>query len=371
MTLLKPIYVSQPFLPPLEEFNVYLEKIWESKWLTNRGDFHQKFEKELAEYLGVPYVSLLTNGMLALMVAIQALELKGEVITTPYSFVATTHSIWMNGLKPVFVDLKPGSFNIDPEKIEKAITSETSLILPVHVYGIPCDYEEIGEIAKAGNIKVLYDAAHAFGVTKNGNSILNLGDLSILSFHATKVFTTIEGGAIISHDSATKKKIDDLINFGIQNEIAVSGPGLNGKMNELQAAFGLIQLKHFDDIIGYREKIYNNYLEKLNGINGIKLFKDFQDFNWNFSYFPILVEDNFWISRDGLYEYLKEKNIFSRRYFYPLLSTFKPYNELESSVESNLPNAKYISDRILCLPIHTGVTLSDVEIISGLIKKMS
>ena len=325
----KPIYVSQPYLPPLEEFNLYLEKIWESRWLTNRGDFHQRFEKELAEYLNVPYVSLLSNGMLALMVAIQALEIKGEVITTPYSFVATTHSVWLNNLTPVFVDIKKDSFNIDPEKIREAISPKTSLILPVHVYGIPCDLFEIEQIARENNIKVLYDAAHAFGVQKDETSILNFGDLSILSFHATKVFTTVEGGAIISHDSNTKKKIDDLINFGIQNETEISRPGLNAKMNELQAAFGLMQLTHFNHIQEYRKKLYLTYLNCLKNVEGIKLFDDFDGFTWNFSYFPIIVEDEFLMSRDELYEYLKPKNIFSRRYFYPLLSSYKPYCNLK------------------------------------------
>lgn len=366
----KPIYVSQPYLPPLEEFNLYLEKIWESKWLTNRGDFHQRFEKELAEYLNVPYISLLSNGMLALMVAIQVLEVKGEAITTPYSFVATTHSIWLNNLTPVFVDIKKDSFNIDPIKIREAITPNTSLILPVHVYGIPCDLLEIEQIAQENNIKVLYDAAHAFGVQKNGNSILNFGDLSILSFHATKVFTTVEGGAIISHDSSTKKKIDDLINFGIQNEIAVSRPGLNAKMNELQAAFGLMQLNHFNRILEYRKELYQTYLNYLGDVKGIKLFKNFDGFAWNFSYFPIIVEDEFLMSRDELYEFLKTKNIFSRRYFYPLLSSFKPYCELKSATDLNLPNAKFVSDRILCLPIHTNVTKIDIEIIAELIKNL-
>lgn len=365
-----PIYVSQPFLPPLEEFNTYLEKIWDSKWITNRGRFHEEFEKELARFLGVPYISLLTNGMSALMVAIQALRIKGDVITTPYSFIATTHSIWLNGLKPVFVDIEKDSFNIAPRKIKEAITPETSLILPVHVYGVPCNVKEIEAISKEYNIPVIYDSAHSFGVQVDGNSILNYGDLSILSFHATKVFTTIEGGAIVSHDISTKKRIDSLINFGIQDEITVSEPGLNSKMNEVQAAFGLLQLKHFKENVKYRKEIYEQYLSELIDIKGIKLFDDYSNFDWNFSYFPILINDEFPYTRDELYDYFKNRNIYTRRYFYPLLSSFNPYNQLDSSTISNLPNATTVSKRILCLPIHTGVTHADVKMITEIISEI-
>ncbi|WP_224555710.1 DegT/DnrJ/EryC1/StrS family aminotransferase [Pectobacterium versatile] len=356
----KPIYVTSPLLPPLEEFIPYLEEIWDSKWLTNNGSFHQQLEKALADYLGVRYISLFSNGTLALLTAFQTLRITGEVITTPYSFVATSHSLLWNGLKPVFVDIDPITCNIDPEKIEQVITPATSAILPVHCYGIPADVERIQEIADNYGLKVIYDAAHAFGVKKNDASILTYGDLSILSFHATKVFNTIEGGAIISHDAKTKKRIDYLKNFGFADELTVVAPGINGKMNEVQAAFGLMQLKHIDIALESRKLICQKYFNLLRDIPGLELL-DFSsyDIKWNYAYFPIFINSQFPISRDDLYNEFKENNIYARRYFYPLISEFSMYKGEPSSKEENLIAAHKVSKSVLCLPIYP--TLSEDE----------
>ena len=348
----KPIYVTQPYLPPLEEFIPYLEKIWENKWLTNGGPFHQELEKELAEYLGVEHLALFANGTLALVTALQALRITGEVITTPFSFVATAHSLLWNGIKPVFVDIHPETFNLDPDKIEAAITPQTTAILPVHVYGNPCDVVKIQKIADTYGLKVIYDAAHAFGVNYKDESVLKYGDLSILSFHATKVFNTFEGGAIICPDAKTKKRIDDLKNFGYSGEVTVIAPGINAKMNEVQAAFGLLQLKHIEKAISRRREIDAQYREQLSAISGIKCNPLPVDTTHNFSYFPIMIEKEYPLSRDELNENLRQHGIYARRYFYPLISEFPMYRGLASAAPSNLPSAKKLADHVLCLPIY-------------------
>lgn len=365
------IYLTQPYLPPLEDFLPYLEKIWKSKWLTNNGDFHKQFEKELAEYLGVKYISLFTNGTLALVTALQTLKITGEVITTPFSFVATTHSLWWNNIKPIFVDIEPNTFNLDPDKIESAITPNTTAILPVHVYGNPCNVEKIQNIADTYGLKIIYDACHAFGVKLNGESVLNFGDLSVLSFHATKVFTTFEGGAIVCKDEATKKRIDFLKNFGFAGETTVVAPGINAKMNEFQAALGVLQLKHVDKAIEERKKVADLYREMLNGINGIRFLDDIDGVKHSYSYFPILIDEKeFGVSRDAVYEEFKKQNIMVRRYFYPLISQFPAYKGLESAKPENLPVAEEITKKILCLPIYPGLRNQDIEKIVFIIKEL-
>ncbi|MEL4888673.1 DegT/DnrJ/EryC1/StrS family aminotransferase [Pectobacterium betavasculorum] len=349
------IYVTSPLLPPLEDFVPYLEKIWENKLLTNNGPFHQQLERELANYLGVKYISLFSNGTLALLTALQALRITGEVITTPYSFVATSHSLLWNGLQPVFVDIDPVTCNLDPDQIERAITPATSAILPVHCYGIPANVERIQEIADIYGLKVIYDAAHAFGVTKGGTSILNHGDLSILSFHATKVFNTIEGGAIICPDEKTKKRIDYLKNFGFADEITVVAPGINGKMNEVQAAFGLLQLKHIGQGLEQRKSIYRRYYNALHDIPGLKIASVPECVVWNYAYCPIFIADTFPVSRDDVYQIMKQAGIFARRYFYPLISAFPMYRGLNSAAAANLPIASGIAEKVLCLPIYAGL----------------
>ncbi len=357
----QPILVTQPALPPLEEFIPYLKEIWGNKWLTNNGPFHQQFEKALAEYLGVKYISAFSNGTLALITALQALRITGEVITTPYSFVATTHSLWWNGIKPVFVDIEPTYFNVNPEKIESAITPKTTAILPVHVYGNPCNVERIQQIADIYGLKVIYDAAHAFGVTINGNSVLNYGDLSILSFHATKVFNTIEGGAIICQDEKTKKRIDYLKNFGFVDEVTVIEPGINAKMNEVQAAYGILQLKHVDTYIQRRKEITELYRKLLKNTEGIRYLHDMPDVRQGYPYFPILIDKTkYGRTRDEVYDELKKNSIFGRRYFYPLISQFPTYRGLPSAEPSNLSVAECVASQVLCLPIHAN--LQDEEV---------
>ena len=366
----KPILISQPTLPDLDEFVESLKVIWERKWLTNNGEFHQEFENKLADYLGVPYVSLFSNGTLALISALQTLRITGEVITSPYSFVATTHALHWNGIKPVFVDIDPVYGNIDPLKIEAAITPRTTAIMPVHVYGNPADVEKIDEIADVYGLKVIYDAAHAFGIKKNGNSILNFGDLSVLSFHATKTFNTIEGGAIICKDEKTKKRIDYLKNFGFANETTVIAPGINAKMNEVQAAYGLLQLKSFEQQTKQREVIANEYYKLLKGIDGISFLKEMDNVEHNYAYFPIFVNaSNFRMSRDELYFKLQENNIYGRRYFYPLISEFPPYRGLPSSDPENLINASRITKQVICLPIYPGLSKETIKEIAKIISQ--
>lgn len=357
------ILVTSPLLPDLQDFNEYLRQIWDSKWLTNNGSFHQQFEKALAEYLGVEYISVFTNGTLPLITVLQALGLKkGEVITTPYSFVATTHSIWWNQLKPVFVDVEPTTGNIDPAKIETAITENTVAIMPVHVYGQPCDNERIDVIAKRHNLKVIYDAAHAFGVRKEGKSILEWGDVSTLSFHATKVFGTIEGGALICHSAEMKHQIDNLKNFGFRGETVVEAPGINGKMDEVRAAFGLLNLKQIDAAIEARHNVAMRYREVIDKIEGLSYLVEQSDIRYNYGYFPIFVnEARFGMSRDALYEKLKANNIFGRRYFFPLISSFAPYNTYPSATPENLPIATRMAEQVLCLPMHHALSEGDVE----------
>ncbi len=366
----KKILVTSPLLPPLKELQPYLEKIWESKWLTNNGHYHTQLEKALSEYLKVPYVSLFTNGTLPLMVALQALRITGEVITTPYSFVATTHALWWNGIKPVFVDVDLATGNIDPNKIEAAITPKTTAIMPVHVYGNPCDVEAIQSIADKYGLKVIYDAAHAFGVEENGKSILEYGDMSTLSFHATKTYNTIEGGALICHDAKTKEQIDYLKNFGFAGETTVIAPGINGKMDEVRAAYGLLQLKHVDNAIQRRKAIADIYRKELKNVEGITFFQDLSTVKYNYSYFPIFVdEEKYGISRDRLYEKMKSKNIFARRYFYPLISDFSTYRGLPSSSKDNLPNAHKLADGVICLPMHHELEEDDLSRILELMVK--
>lgn len=365
------ITVTKPFFPPLSEFYPYLEKIWQNKWLTNNGPFHQELESKLASYLGVNYVSLFTNGTIALITAFQALNLQGEVITTPYSFVATTHSLIWNNLKPVFVDIDKETFNINPELIEKKITKNTCAILPVHVYGNPCDNEKLGRIARKHNLKLIYDAAHAFGVTKNGESILNWGDLSILSFHATKVFNTMEGGAIISPTLELKKRIDLLKNFGFQDENTVLESGINGKMNEVQSAFGILQLGYVEQSIQKRKAIADKYHELLKNTKGITVLNFPKIVKANYSYYPILIKkEDFGTSRDEIYDVLKKNNILSRKYFYPLISNFPMYRNIESSAMKNLPVSNLVADSVLCLPIYPELSLLQVEEIVAIILRM-
>lgn len=362
------VFVTKPYLPPLEEFIPYLEEIWENKWLTNNGPFHQRLEKALCEYLGVRYLSLFVNGTIALVTALQALRISGEVITTPYSFVATAHSLLWNNIKPVFVDIDPVTCNIDPGRIEEAITPQTSAILPVHCYGNPCDVQQIQELAETYGLKVIYDAAHAFGVKYLGESLLNYGDLSILSFHATKVFTTFEGGAIICPDATTKQRIDYLKNFGFADEVTVIAAGINGKMSEFNAALGLLQLKHMEKSLMLRKNIDAIYRSELKDIKGIRCMDQKKGYSPNYSYFPIFVGPEYPLTRDELYFRMKEKGFHARRYFYPLISDFPMYNTLPSAASYNLPVARMVSEQVLCLPIYPDLAVDNVELIIDIIK---
>jgi dTDP-4-amino-4,6-dideoxygalactose transaminase len=364
----KRINVTQSYLPPLSEFIPYLEDIWEKKWLTNMGDYHRELEQQLCAYLNVKYISLFSNGTLALVTALQALKITGEVITTPYSFVATTHALWWNTIKPVFVDIEPDTFNIDPEKIEAAITPKTTAILPVHVYGNPCAIYKIKEIGDIYGLKVIYDACHTFGVTVKDTPVLNFGDLSVLSFHATKVYNTFEGGAIVSHDEATKRRIDNLKNFGFAGETTVVAPGINAKLNEVQAAMGLLQLKYIKDNIGKRALAAAFYRENLKDIEGIRFLNDLPEVKHCYSYFPIFIEkETFGRSRDEVYEELKKYDIYGRRYFYPLISQFPTYRSLDSALPGKMPVAERVSLEVICLPFYseldTGTQAKIVDII--------
>ena len=366
----KQITVTAPLLPNLNEFNELLKEIWNSKWITNNGSFHKQLEKELAEYLKVPYISLFTNGTLPLLTALQALRVTGEVITTPYSFVATTHSIWWNGCKPVFVDIDPATGNIDPDAIEAAITNKTTAIMPVHVYGKPCDVRRIKEIADKYGLKVIYDAAHAFGVEVDGESILNAGDMSTLSFHATKVYNTIEGGALVMHDEETKKRIDYLKNFGFAGETTVIAPGINSKMDEMRSAYGILNLRQVDAAIEARHQVAIKYREALRPIKGITFMDDMPGVKHNYSYFPIFVDaEKYGMTRDELYEKMRSHNVLGRRYFYPLISTFSTYRGLPSSAPENLPNAHKMADSVICLPMHHELSGEDINRVLELIVK--
>ena len=395
----KQITVTSPLLPNLDEFHALLKEIWDSKWITNNGSLHKQLEAALAEYLKVPYVSLFTNGTLPLLTALQALRITGEVITTPYSFVATTHSIWWNGCKPVFVDVDPKTGNMDPDKIEAAITPRTTAIMPVHCYGKPCDVRRIKEIADKYGLKVIYDAAHAFAleIPKNEadykvafdeannvfnpsqeakkvevetESILNWGDMSTLSFHATKVYNTIEGGAMVMHDAETKKRIDYLKNFGFADEVTVVGPGINSKVDEMRAAYGLLNLNHVDAAIEARKNTANVYREALRGIDVLTFYEDMPGVKHNYSYFPMFIDaEKYGMTRDELYFKMKEANILGRRYFYPLISEFSTYRGLESARKENLPNAHKMADTVICLPMHHELSEGDIERILKLIVK--
>ena len=389
----KQITVTSPLLPNLDDFYDLLQNIWDSKWITNNGQYHRQLETALKKYLGVPQISLFTNGTLPLLTALQALRISGEVITTPYSFVATTHAIWWAGCKPVFVDVDPKTGNLDPEKIEAAITPKTTAIMPVHCYGKPCDVRRIKEIADAYGLKVIYDAAHAFAVeipkneadykrafdeTRNAlepcasvkrdeqkvetESILNWGDMSTLSFHATKVYNTVEGGAMVMHDVETKRRIDYLKNFGFANETTVVGPGINSKVDEIRAAYGLLNLKQVDAAIAARQQVAIKYREALRGVDGVTFYDDMPGVKHNYSYFPCFINAKvFGMTRDELYFKMKESNVLGRRYFYPLISEFSTYRGLESADPKNLPNAHKMADSVICLPMHHELSDNDIE----------
>lgn len=366
----KPLNVTSPLLPDLDEFSQMLKEIWESKWITNNGYFHQQLEEALCTYLKVPYISLFTNGTLPLLTALQALRVSGEVITTPYSFVATTHSIWWNGLRPVFVDIDPSNCGMDPDRIEAAITPRTTAIMPVHCYGKPCDIVRIQQIADKYGLKVIYDAAHCFGVEVNGKSILEYGDISTLSFHATKVYNTVEGGAMVVHDAATKQRIDYLKNFGFESETEVIAPGINSKLDEVRAIYGLLNLRQVDQAIEARHRVAIRYREALRSVHGIRYFDDMPGVRHNYSYFPIFVEaSSYGMSRDELFNKLRQHNIISRRYFYPLISTFSTYRGLPSATSENLPNATRIANEVICLPIHHELSNEDVDKVIEVIVK--
>ena len=356
------ITVTSPLLPNLDEFQKLLKQIWESKWITNNGSFHQQLEEALCKYLGVPYISLFTNGTLPLITALQALHITGEVITTPYSFVATTHALWWNGIKPVFVDIDPKTGNIDPNKIEAAITPRTTAIMPVHVYGKPCATDSIQEIADKYGLKVIYDAAHAFGVKVNDQSIINAGDMATLSFHATKVFNTVEGGALVMHDEKTKKRIDYLKNFGFAGETEVVAPGINSKMDEIRSAYGLLNLRQVDAAIAARRKAAQTYRTALQHVEGISFWNDMPGVRHNYSYFPIFVNsEKYGLTRDELYFKMKSQGIWGRRYFYPLISEFSTYRGLPSSTPSNLPEATRMASSVICLPMHHNLSEEDIQ----------
>jgi dTDP-4-amino-4,6-dideoxygalactose transaminase len=367
----KKLYVTQPDLPPLGEFIPYLQKIWDSRILTNGGPFHQQLERALCEYLQVEHLALFTNGTIALTTALQALRITGEVITTPYSFVATSHSLLWNGIKPVFVDVNPNSLNLDPTRIEAAITPQTTAIMPVHCYGHPCDVDAIQKIADTYNLKVIYDAAHAFGIQTKEGSVLKHGDLSVLSFHATKVFNTFEGGAIVCPDAKTKQHIDHLKNFGFVDELTVVDQGINGKMSEFNAALGLLQLKHVDQALARRKEIDSIYREMLSDVKGLRCLGDSGEKIQNYGYFPILIGDQYPMSRDDLYQRLKEQGIFARRYFYPLISSFPMYRGLSSAHQDNLPVATDAAARVLCLPIYPALAREEQDRVIDLIRDCS
>jgi len=365
----KPVFVTRPTLPPLEEFTEYLRQIWESKVLTNNGPFHKQLEQALVDYFGVKHISLFANGTLALVTALQALRITGEVITTPYSFVASTHALWWNNIMPVFADVEPGHCNLDPGQVEAAITPQTTAILPVHVYGNPCNVKSIQKIADTYGLKVIYDACHTFGVTINNEPVLNFGDLSVMSFHATKVYNTFEGGAIISHDEKTKRHIDDLKNFGFRGETTVVAPGINAKMSEVQAAMGLLQLKYIDENIEKRRQITLRYRELLANVHGIRFMDDIPGVKHCYPYFPVFIDEaEYGTSRDDLYEKLKTHNIFGRRYFYPLISQFPTYRGLESALPGKMPVVEKITEQVICLPLYPELSNFTVELICSLLK---
>jgi len=363
----KTITVTKPSLPPLDEYVELLRDIWDREWLTNKGRYHDELESSLAKYLDVPYVSLFCNGMIALQVGLQALKITGEVITTPYSFVATTHALWWNHCTPVFCDIDPVTCNLDPARVESLITPRTTAILPVHIYGTPCDTVSLQKIADTYGLRLLYDAAHAFGVRVNNTSVLTFGDMSMVSFHATKVFNTAEGGALITTDLKLKQRVDYLKNFGFADEVTVIAPGTNGKMNELQAALGVVQLRHINREIERRQEIDALYRERLSALPGIRLMQPLEGATQNYAYFPIFVDDSEYpISRDALYAALKTRGLLGRRYFYPLISEFPTYRELPSS--TRLPTALTISRQVLCLPLYSALDHATAKMICAVIR---
>ncbi|MFC0876139.1 DegT/DnrJ/EryC1/StrS family aminotransferase [Saccharicrinis sp. FJH2] len=363
------ILVTQPFLPPLEEVEPYLKQIWENKWLTNNGPFHKELEQKLADYMGVKHVALFSNGTLALLLALKALDIKGEVITTPYTFVATAHALLWNNLTPVFADVDPVYGNLDPVAVERAITDRTEAILPVHVYGNPCDVSGLQKLADKHNLKIIYDAAHAFGVKVNEKSIMQYGDLSVMSFHATKLFNTFEGGAIACHTDEMKNKIDHLKNFGFDGETTIIGTGINAKMNEFSAVMGLLQLNHFDDILCKRQTVAERYRKNLEGINGLRFMHEMSGVGHNNAYFPVFVGNNYPLDRDTLYQTLKDQNIYGRRYFYPLISWLDSYRDLPSSNASNLPVAEKMAKQVICFPIYPDLNLDIVDLICDILNE--
>lgn len=356
-----PVYVTQPHLPDLEKFLPSLERIWASRVLTNGGPFHQELEAALCDYLGVEHVSLFTNGTIALVTALQALGIRGEVITTPYSFVATAHALLWNGIQPVFVDVDPHTHNLDPAQVAAAVTPRTSAILPVHVYGQPCDLDGIDAAAREHGLRVIYDAAHAFGVRTQGTSLLARGDVSVLSFHATKVFNTFEGGAIVSPDAATKLRIDQLKNFGFVDEVTVVEAGINGKMSEFNAALGLLQLQEVESAIDRRAAVVQRYRDAFDGVPGLRLLPQPAGVRDNHAYFPIFIAPPFRHGRDQVYDRLREHGIFGRRYFYPLITEFPMYRDLPSAQPANLPNAHRAAREVLCLPLFPALTTADQQ----------
>ncbi|MBR7781164.1 DegT/DnrJ/EryC1/StrS family aminotransferase [Undibacterium luofuense] len=363
-----PVYVTRPYLPPLDELMPDFREIWDSRVLTNSGPYHQALEKALAEYLEVEYVSLFCNATIALVTALQALKVSGEVVTTPYSFVATSHSLLWNNIRPVFADINPVTLNLDPDAIERAITEHTTAIMPVHCYGVPCDTEAIQKIADKYKLSVIYDAAHAFGVKRNSGNLFAEGDISVLSFHATKVFNTLEGGAIVCRTPEMKRHIDHLKNFGFVDEVTVVEAGINGKMNEMQAAIGLHQLSYLDDALSRRRIIDTRYREALHRVEGVNCMAVFKDAASNYAYFPVLINDAYPISRDALYALLRENGIFARRYFFPLISNFAMYQHFPSADPANLPVASQVARQVLCLPIYPELNDEDLQRIISLVQ---
>ena len=363
-----PILVTKPFLPNIQDFYSKLLGLWQSRVLTNSGELHQLLEKQLTEKLDVTNLSLVSNGTIALEVAIQALELKGKIITTPYTFIATANSILLKGLEPVFIDIEDEGFNLDPELIDEVKDKDVSAIMPVHVYGLPCDNDSVGQRAKSKGLKVIYDAAHAFGIKKKGESILNWGDVSTLSFHSTKVFHTFEGGAVVCQDIAIKNKIDQLRNFGYEAGVDIVTLGTNGKMNEVQAAMGLALIPYLEEIISKRKHWFNFYVEQLSEIQGIKLMITPPDLDYNYSYFPILVKSGFPLTRDELFICFQEENIFPRKYFYPLITDFSLYKGYKILSKHKIPNARKIADSVICLPLYPDLNEDDVSRVCEVIK---
>ena len=368
----EPVYVTRPTLPKLEDYQRKLERIWETRWLTNDGECHTQLREALCEYLGVEHLNLCCNGTLALLLALQAARINGgEVITTPFTFPATPHALYWNRVEPVFCDIDETTFNLDPDRIESLIGPDTRAILPVHVFGTPCDVEAIQSIADRHGLTVIYDAAHMMGVTLNGRSVLEWGDFSILSFHATKLFSTAEGGAVISHSPPDCERIDFMKNFGIADEETVIGPGINGKMNELQAAFGLLQLEGVETEIASRKTLTQLYRQKLGAVPGIRVQQDLPGVRHNYGYFPVIVDpQTYGMTRDDLWASLREFNVVTRKYFHPLCSHYPSYASRPSSRPENLPVAERIAASVLCLPLYGTLSESSVETISTIIAEL-